>query len=94
MILVIKKYFGLAALLSTTTITLAACGGGSKSSDPGTPTTLVTSLNGQAGNLVGKGLQFINPILAYLAGLDKGMVQVSTPWTNTSTNRCFATAAK
>jgi hypothetical protein len=29
-----------------------------------------------------------------LAGLDKGMVQVSTPWTNTSTNRCFATAAK
>ena len=89
MILVIKKYFGLAALLTTTTITLAACGGGSKSSDladPGTPTTLVTSLNGQAGNIVGKGLQFINPILAYLAGLDKGMVQVSTPWTNTSTN--------
>ena len=88
MINIIKKDFRVAALLSVTTITLFACGGGSNTSDsadPGTPTTLVTSLIGQPATLA-KGQQFINPILDYLAGLEGGMVQVSTPWTNTSTN--------
>ena len=85
MTIITKKYLSLLALLSVTTITLFSCGGGSSPSDPGTPTTLVTSLSGQLADL-GKGRQDINPLLAYLAGLDVGMVQVSTPWTNTDTN--------
>jgi hypothetical protein len=81
-----KKYLSLLALLSVTTITLFSCGGGSSSpSDPGTPTTMVTSFNGQFAT-PGKGQQFINPILAAAGGLDAGMMQVSNPWTDLSTN--------
>jgi len=81
-----KKYFGLLALLSVTTITLFACGGGSSApSDPGTPTTLVTSFNGQYPS-PGKGQQSINPILDLAGKLAAGMIQVATPWTDLNTN--------
>jgi len=83
---IFKKYFALLALLSVTTITLFACGGGSSSpSDPGTPTTLVTSFNGQY-PAPGKGQQYINPILAALGKITDGMIQVATPWTDLNTN--------
>lgn len=86
MFYIFKKYFALLALLSVTTITLFACGGGSSSpSDPGTPTTMVTSFNGQFPT-PGKGQQFIEPILALAGGLTAGMMQVSTPWTDLNTN--------
>ena len=81
-----KKYLSLLALLSVTTITLFSCGGGSSSpSDPGTPTTMVTSFNGQF-PILGKGQQFIEPILALAGGITAGMMQVATPWTDLSTN--------
>lgn len=85
-----KKYLILLALLSVTTITLFSCGGGSSSpsdspSDSGTPTTMVTSFNGQF-PAPGKGQQYINPILAQAGGLTAGMMQVATPWTDLSTN--------
>jgi hypothetical protein len=86
MFYIFKKYFALLALLSVTTITLFACGGGSSSpSDPGTPTTLVTSFNGQY-PAPGKGQQYINPILAELGKITAGMIQVATPWTDLNTN--------
>jgi len=84
----IKKYFGLFALLSVVTIALFACGGGSSSSsdsDPGTPTTMITSFNGQF-PIFGKGQQFIEPVLALAGGMAAGMMQVATPWTDTRTN--------
>ena len=83
-----KKYLSLLALLSVTTITLFSCGGGSSPSDPGTPTTMVTSFKQQLPTRA-KGQQFINPALAVLGGFTgEGMAIVGgngSPWTNTST---------
>jgi len=73
------------ALLSILSITLFSCGDGSSTSDPGTPTTMVTSFNGQFAT-PGKGQQFINPAIAVAAGLTAGMLQVSTSWTDLNTN--------
>jgi hypothetical protein len=73
------------ALLSVSAIALFACGDGSTPSDPGTPTTMVTSFNGQPA-LPGKGQQYIEPVLAAAAGMTAGMLQVSTSWTDLNTN--------
>ncbi len=79
-----KKWFLLSASISVTTLALFACGTGSYIVDLGTPTTMVTSANGQSATL-GKGKQFINPVITYLGGLNT-LSQAATPWTNTSTN--------
>lgn len=78
-------------LLVLTMIGLSACGGGSDSSssavsDPGTPTTLVTSVNGQSTVDCANGQQCIDPFFANIIGLAKTLSQAATPWTNTSTN--------
>ena len=74
------------ALLSILSVALSSCGDGSSPpSDPGTPTTMVTSFNGQPA-LPGKGQQFIEPVLAAAGGLTNGMLQVSTSWTDLNTN--------
>jgi hypothetical protein len=75
----------LLALLSVTTITLFSCGGGSSPSDPGTPTTMVTSFNGQPAT-PGKGQQYIEPELAVAGELTAGLRQVGYSWTDTDTN--------
>ena len=83
----VKKYVGIPTLLTAVLATLFACGGSSTDSDPGTPSTLVTSSNGNKTDL-GKDKQYILPLLTYLAKLDT-MSQVDStgsPWTNTSTN--------
>jgi hypothetical protein len=81
-----KKYLSQLALLSVTTITLFSCGGGSSTpSDPGTPTTLVTSFNGQFPT-PGKGQQFLNPGIAVAGKISAGMIQIETPWTDLKTN--------
>lgn len=85
MTIISKKYLSQLALLSLTTITLFSCGGGSTPSDPGTPTTMVTSFNGQF-PAPGKGQQYINPVLAEIGGITAGMIQVVNPWTDLSTN--------
>ena len=83
--IVSKKYLSQLALLGLTTITLFSCGGGSTPSDPGTPTTMVTSFNGQF-PAPGKGQQYINPVLAAAGELTAGMIQVENIWTDLSTN--------
>lgn len=85
MTIIRKKYLSLLALLSVTTITLFSCGGGSSPSDPGTPTTMVTSFDGQF-PAPGKGQQYINPLLAELGGIAAGMIQVKNLWTDLNTN--------
>ncbi len=85
MTIITKKYLSLLALLSVTTITLFSCGGGSSPSDPGTPTTMVTSFIGQF-PAPGKGQQYINPILAEIGGIAAGMLQVENSWTDPNTN--------
>ena len=73
------------AFLSVSAIALFACGDGSTPSDPGTPTTMVTSFNGQPA-LPGKGQQYIEPVLAAAGGMTAGMRQVGTSWTDLNTN--------
>ena len=85
MTIIRKKNLSLLALLSVTTITLFSCGGGSSPSDPGTPTTMVTSFNGQPAT-PGKGQQFIEPELAVAGGLTAGLRQVEYSWTDVNTN--------
>lgn len=80
----IKKYIFMFSWLVVVSATLFACGGDSTSSGSSFPTTLLTSSNGQASSL-GKGKQFINPILTDLASLNS-MSQAATPWTNPKTN--------
>lgn len=86
-----NKSIGSIVLLALAAIGLYACGGGSDSSsssvyDPGTPTTLVTSINGQSTINCAKGQQCMDPFFANLIGLSSTLSQVATPWTDTSTN--------
>ena len=67
-----NKRFGCIALLVLAAIGLHACGGDSSSSssaDPGTPTTLVTSLNGQSTVNCAQNQQCIDPFFAKIISL-------------------------
>jgi len=89
-----NKRIGCIVLLALAAIGLHACGGdssSSSSSDPGTPTTLVTSSNGQSTVTCAKGLECIDSSTSKsfgtLLGLNGSKLsQAATPWTNTSTN--------
>jgi hypothetical protein len=90
-----KKSMAVVGLIAIATIGLYACGGSSSSSsssssDPGTPTTLVTAANGVSIANCAENtlcLNYDNPIsFANLAGIAKTLSQLTTPWTDTSTN--------
>jgi YHYH protein len=89
-----KKGVAVIALIGLVAAGLFACGGGSDSSttsaatptDPGTPTTLVSSANGQSTVTCAQNQQCIDPYAAALLQLPPALSVVATPWTNTSTN--------
>ena len=86
---IFNKRIGCIVLLALAAIGLHACSGdssSSSSSDPGTPTTLVTSLNGQSTVNCAQNQQCIDPFFAKIIGLATTLSQAATPWTNTTTN--------
>ena len=86
----VYKKAGLAfGLLLTTAIILVACGGGGSGSSSSTSsgeTTLVTVVPGSSNVTCAKNGQCIDFIFAGVASLPTTMSQLSTSWTNTSTN--------
>jgi hypothetical protein len=83
----IYQKIGLAlGLLLTTAIILVACGGGGGSSSTSDGETLVTAVPGTSNAVCGRNVQCINWIFAGVAQMPATISQLSTPWTNTSTN--------
>ncbi len=81
----------LGLMLSAAAI-LVACGGSNSSYtyDPGTPTVMVTALNGVSSHTCAPDAQCIDfssqVAFGNLAGIAPTVSQVATPWTNTVTN--------
>jgi hypothetical protein len=55
-------------------------------SDPGTPTTLINAVHGQSTVDCGRGLQCVDPFMAYHADLTDNLSTSETPWIDTSTH--------
>ena len=77
-------------LLLVSAVVLTACGGGgssgSSTSTSSEETTLVTSANGVSNVTCAKNAQCIEFIFAGVASMPKTLSQLSTSWTDTSTN--------
>lgn len=86
-----KKRIGLLGLVSVTVAGVFACGGGDGSSSSSSSTsteitTLVTSANGVTNVTCEKNAQCIDFIFAGVAKMPSTLSQLSTSWTDTSTN--------
>ncbi len=81
-------------LIVLSALILVSCGdGGSSSSssgstqaDPGTPTTLVTAVNGVSSNICAVNAQCLSALFHKAAGVANTVSQAATSWTNTTTN--------
>ncbi len=80
------------SLMFASSAILIACGGSDSStqSDPGTPTTMVTAVNGVSARTCAQDAQcldFTTPVgFGTIAQVASTLSQAATPWTNTSTN--------
>ena len=86
-----KKRLALLGLVSVTVAGVFACGGGDGSSSSSSSTsteitTLVTSANGDSNVTCAKNSQCIDFIFAGVAKMPSTLSQLSTSWTDTSTN--------
>jgi hypothetical protein len=97
----LKKLGVALGLVFASTTVLVACGGGDSELpiDPGTPTTLVTAVNGVRSSVCEKNAQCLDftqpgpgtppnprPGFGIFAEIAATVTQAATPWTNTSTN--------
>ena len=87
----ITKTGWLIGALTVSAVSLISCGGNDSGSatDPGTPTTLVTAVNGVSTKTCAQDAQCIDftPIgFGTIAGIAATLSQAATPWTDTKTN--------
>ncbi len=95
----LTKRFGKCFLVIIALLTLASCGeggggssspssssSGSSQADTGTPTTLVTAVNGMSTQICATSGLCISALFAKAAGVASKLSQAATSWTNTSTN--------
>jgi hypothetical protein len=80
-----KMGLALSLCLGSVAILVSCGGGGSESSSTGI-TTLVTSANGDSNVICAKNSQCIDYVFAGVAQMPRTLSQLSTSWTDTSTN--------